>query len=105
MVVNGLVWAYLRTASALDALIVVDKGFLVLKGDGALRADLATRMGQAALASARHHAIDVVLASVARELDDVDKRRLIVRLGLCSLGNAIGELSRLVHALKRQAHR
>ena len=104
MVMDGLIRAHLRAASALDALAVIDEGLLVLKGDSTLRTDLATRMGQATLASTRHHAIDIVLAGVARKLDDVDERRLIVRLGLCRLGHPVGELCRFVHALQRQAH-
>ena len=45
MVMDGLIRAHLRTASAFDALAVIDKGFLVLKGDGALGANLAARVG------------------------------------------------------------
>ena len=104
MVMDGLIRAHLRTASAFDALAVIDEGFLVLKGNGTLGANLATRMGQATLAGARHHAIDVILAGITGKLDNVDERWLIVRLGFCRLGHAIGELGGLVHALQRQAH-
>ena len=45
MVMDGLIRAHLRTTPALDALAVIDKGFLVLKGNGALGANLAARMG------------------------------------------------------------
>ena len=104
MMLDGTVRAHAGAAPALDALLLVDVGLLVLKGDGPLRADLAARVSQAALARIAH-LVRILLASVAGELDDVDQRRLVVGLRLGGIGHALGQLRGLVHTLQRQAHR
>ena len=96
--------AHVRTATALDALGLVDVGLAVHERDGALGADLAAGMRHAALAGIAH-AVDVVLAGVAGEADDVDQRRLVVGLRFGRLRHALGEHGGLVHALQRKAHR
>ena len=64
----------------------------------------AAGMGKTALASVTH-AVDVVLACVAGEVDDVDERRLVIRLRLRGLGDALRKLRGLIDALQRKAHR
>ena len=61
-------------------------------------------MREAALAGAGHDAIDVVLAGVASELNDVDQRRLIVGLGHCGLLEALRHALRTIEVLEREAH-
>ena len=97
-----MVRADLGALPAVNALLLVDVGLLVHKGDGTLGADLAAGVRKAALAHVGN-AVDVVLAGVAGKLDDVDEGRLVVGLGLCRLGEAVGELLGAVDALQRQA--
>ena len=104
VVVDGVVGTHVGAAAALDAERVVDEGLLVLERDGLLGADLAAGVRETALAGLAHDAVDVVLAGVAGELDDVDEGRLVVGLGLGRLGHAVGERLALVDALERQAH-
>ena len=104
LVENGVVRADLGTLPAVNALLLIDVGLLVHKGDGALGADLAAGVRKAALAHIGN-AVDVVLAGVAGKLDDVDEGRLVVGLGLRGLGKAVGELLGAVDALQRQAQR
>ena len=104
LVENGVVRADLCALTAVNALLLVDVGLLVHKGDGALGADLAAGVREAALAHVGH-AVDVVLAGVAGKLDDVDEGRLVVGLGLCRLGKAVRELLGAIDALQRQAQR
>ena len=103
VVLDGVVGAGVEAHAAVDALLLVDVGLLVLEGDGALGADLAAGVGEAALAAVGH-AVGVVRARVARELDDVDERRLVVGLGHGGLREALGEALAVVDALQRQAH-
>ena len=98
-----MVGARVEAHAAVDALLLVDVGLLVAEGDGALGADLAAGVRQAALAGVGH-AVDVVVARVAGKLDDVDQGRLVVGLGDGGVGEAVGEALALVHALERQAH-
>jgi hypothetical protein len=87
---NGMVGAHLSATAAANALLVVNEGPLVLKADGSLWTDLAARVSEAALAGTRH-AIDVVLARIARKLNYVDQRRLIVgKAGAFGLADAGG---------------
>ena len=102
-VMDGVVGAGLGAQPAVDALLLIDVGLLVLEGDGALGADLAAGVREAALAGVAH-LVDVVLAGVAGELDDVDQRRLVVGLGNRGVDDAVGHALRLVDALQRQAH-
>ena len=104
LVEDGVVRADLGALPTVDALLLVDVGLLVHKGDGALGADLAAGVRKAALAHVGH-AVDVVLAGVAGELDDVDEGRLVVGLGLCRLGEAVGELLGTVNALQWETQR
>ena len=104
VVMDGRVRAHRGAAAALDALGLVDVGLAVHKGDRALGADLAAGMRHAALARIAH-AVDVVLAGVAREADDVDQRRLVIGLGLRGLGHALGKHRGLIDTLQGQAHR
>ena len=101
--VDGVVRAGLGAHAAVDALLLVDIGLLVLEGNGALGADLAAGVREATLAGVAH-LIDVVFAGVAGELDDVDQRRLVVGLGNRGVDDAVGHALRLVDALQRQAH-
>ena len=74
-----MLWADLFAFAAFYAFTLVNDRLAVFEGDRLLRAYDLARMRQAPLAgvSHMHH---IVGALMARELDDVDKRRLIVLL-------------------------
>ena len=101
---DGVVRTGALAQTALDALLLVNNRTLLVERDGLLAADLAARMRKAALARIGHF-VHVVLACVARELDDVDQRRIIVRVGDGGIREALAHANRTVNALLVQAHR
>lgn len=100
-----MIGASLRAHAALNAGSLVNEGMLVNKADGFFGTYLTTRVRQAALAGVRN-LIDIVLASVASELDDVDeRRRIVVKTLHFGFGNSFGNTPRFIDALQWQTHR
>ena len=103
---NGVILADIHAASALDALLLINDRTAgkAVERYGTLRANLHTRMRHAALTAVRDHDL-VLLAGMARELDDVDQRRRVVGL-LSGRGfDVIRERRVLGGTAARQAHR
>ena len=103
MMMNRVIRAHRGATTTGDALGVVDEGPTLLEGNRLLWAYLAAGMRKTALACARD-AIHVVLAGVAGKLDHVDERRIVVRVGIGRLVEALAHANGNVHVLQVQAH-
>src|SRR5699024_8808597 len=100
---NGVIGADRLTLSALDTFGLVDKGFPIHKGDGPLRTDLHTGVGQTALA----HVADVVsllLTGLAGRRDHLHGRRLIIFVGDIAGLSSRRKMDRLVLRAQGQSH-
>ena len=84
--------------------VLINVGLAVADGDGLLRADLGARMREAALAALGNPVL-LRRAGVARELDDVHERRIVVLLADGARVHALGQLGVLRDRAQRQAHR
>ena len=103
MMMNCLVRTNLEAHAALNALLLINVCLFVYEANCLFRTNLSTRVCETALTSIGN-AIHVVLACVARKLDNVDQRRLIINLWPRSLFQAIGYLLGLINTLHRHTH-
>ena len=103
MVMNCLVRANLEAHAALNTLLLVNICLFVYKANCLFRTNLSARVCKTTLACVSN-AIHIVLACVARKLDNVDQRRLVINLWSRSLFQAIGYLLRLINTLHRHTH-
>ncbi len=103
MMVDRLVGTGLLAHAALDALLLVDHGALVLERDRLLRTYFATRVRQTTLARVRN-LVFVIATGIACELDHVDQRRVVVRVGHRGIAQAFAHARRVIDALQIETH-
>ena len=103
VVMNCLVRANLEAHATLNALLLINVCLFVHEANCLFRTNLSTRVRKTALASVGN-AIYVVLAGIARKLDDVNQRWLIINLRSRGLFQAIRNMLWLIHILHRHAH-
>ena len=103
VVMNCMVRANLEAHATLNALLLINICLFVHKANCLFRTNLSTRVCKTALASVGN-AIHVVLAGIARKLDDVNQRWLVINLRSRGLFQAVRNKLWLINALHRHAH-
>ena len=103
VVMNCLVRANLEAHATLNALLLVNVCLFVHEANCLFRTNLSTRVRKTALARIGN-AIHVVLTGIARKLDDVNQRWLVINLRPRGFFQAVRNFLWLIHALHRHAH-
>ena len=103
VVMNCLVRANLEAHAALNALLLINICLFVHEANCFFRTNLSTRVCKTALARVGD-TIHIVLACVARKLDNIDQRRLVINLWSRGLFQAVRNKLWLINTLHRHAH-
>ena len=103
VVMDCLVRTNLEAHATLNALLLINVCLFVYEANCLFRTNLSTRMRKTALASVGN-AIHVILTGIARKLNNVNQRRLVINLRSRGFFQAVRNFLWLIHALHRHAH-